>query len=391
MVFLRLVEVTEIAYHSTGSISDHTQTNEQFSDSTGDLVSFYSATTKYDTQGNVVYESSSYQNGADGQIYATNTTYNSAGKRTKVEEDTNGDGTPDVIHTYGYNDDQEQILEESDLNGDGEIDTKITLSIVMTDKTAISSIDSDADGVIDTVITFVRDDYSNTTSRHIDEGNDGTFEEVTTWEYTYDSEGNVLSKNKVSANSPEEDQLTTFTYNDNGKILTYSEMFANSPEQNSLSTTTYDEAGNTTFYSIEHGVINTDSYYRYTLVTHDTFGGQTTTEYDSNNEVKSVDSILYDDRGNPIEESSSDTYESGISTYKTTWTYNSDDQVITESVIRANEAYSNTTYAYDEQGELILTTSTILSDQGGREGEVSAITYEYINLASWQALYRRLD
>ena len=49
-------EVTEITYHAAGSISEHTQANEQFSDSTGDLVSFYSATTNYDTQGNVVYE-----------------------------------------------------------------------------------------------------------------------------------------------------------------------------------------------------------------------------------------------------------------------------------------------------------------------------------------------
>jgi len=305
-------KVNEIAYHAAGNISDYTQSYEQYSDSTGELVRLNSSAEKYDTQGNRIYESYSHQD--NDQISTSNVTYtfNSAGKKTKEEVDNNGDGTLDVIHNYGYDNEQRQILEESDLDGNGEIDKRETVIFDDSSNTVTVNLDSNANGVIDTLSTALYDDNRNIASQYIDEGNDGTFEEITTWDYTYDAEGNVLSKNKVSTTSPEENQLTTFSYDGDGRLLIYSEVFANSPEQNYLNTTTFDDAGNATFYSVEHGVINTDSYHRYTTVIHDTYGGQTSTTYGSNNEVVSIDTTLYDERRNLVEQSSTitNTYSS---------------------------------------------------------------------------------
>lgn len=377
----------EIAYHEAGIVSEYTSADEQYSDSTGELVSYYSSTERYDTNGNTVYTESTTK--YTYATYSQNTTYtfDAAGNKTKVEVDTNGDGSPDSIDTFEYDDQQRVILEESDSDGDGEVDTTRTDAFDDSNNTSTASIDENADGIIDTFVTILNDDHDNTISIHIDEGNDGAIDEVITTDFSYDAEGRILTKHEISSDS---NVLYTASYDEAGLLLSESQVYEDTPERNTLTTINYDEDGKITSSSYEAGVINTDSYSHHSTVIHDAYGGQTSTTTSSNS--TSINSILYDERGNFIEDSSSETYFGEIvSDYAKKWTYDSDDQVITKTIIRDSETYSTTEYAYNEQGELIATTSTILSDDDGREGEVSVATYEFTDLASWQALYFRVD
>lgn len=288
----------------------------------------------------------------------------------------------DSIHRYEFNEDNKRTLTESDYDADGTADYVVTYthdSAIKQTTINIDGIPDSADGIIDSVAVIRYDSHDNQISKQIDENNDGSYEQETTWDYSYDGEGRILSRDHVSTTSPEENHLTTYSYDSEGRTITYQRVGDSERYPNFLYTYTYVDdrpASNSAVFDDRSS----------TVVFHDEFGGQTVTEYDSEGAVTSIDSILFDERGNYLGTSHAED-DSGIAKNEIKMTYNDDDLLLSERRFVNGEELFSTEYNYDEQGELI---STVKADyRYEADNRYTTETYEYTNIKSWKALFYR--
>ena len=385
----------EIDYHPDGKVSYKKSHFEMYFQDSGLLSASYTNVDKFSVEGRILYEEQSSTNAPDNETVGSSMTYtlDSLGNRIKVEEDQNLDGVIDVIHTYQYNEENQEIYAASDFNADGKLDSVKTSEYNLEKRELTVSLDNYADGVLnqaDGIIDSVRvtnyDSDFNKISDRLDEGNDGIFEEVTTWQIIFDEQGRILSNNQTSTTSPELNTLYTYTFDDLGRVNTR-QVVAASPDDSYFLTYSYDDQGRQTSSSLDlkiDGVID----YSESAVFHDSYGGITRTLYSLDSGTTYVESTLYDERGNHIETSSS-TANSDVESYATKMTYNSDDMLIKEIIIENGVEYSSTEYQYDDKGELF---SKVFTDGSNPSSPtVTTWTYEYVDIKSWNAIFLRFN
>ena len=358
----------EIEYHPTGEIYSNKYTVEADVDGNGVREVQQLSTNEYDTEGRLTLQKYwyQYQEGSDISNYTYIYTRDLDGRAAKSEKDEGSDGSIDEVYSSVYDANGRQIRSERDFNADGIADEIIIYEydesgnqIFYSSDNHADGVEDQADGIVDYVSTRTYDSYGNQSSLKEDYGNDGVYEYESTWERTYDSEGRELSRKHVSTRNPEYNSFITMEYDSEGRQIAFS-------VDDDLDGIT-DRSGTTVF--------------------HDSYGGQTSTNYDASGTVTWVQSNFYDESGNYIEWYY-DTDGDGVANQGRKNTYNSDNLKITESLIGNGVESLYETYKYDEQGKLI---SKYYSGIGEHGGVPSTAYYEYHNIKSWKAFFQRLQ
>ena len=275
--------------------------------------------------------------------------------------DLTNDGTVDLIDTFTYDADGNQLTKSTDSNADGTANYIDTFTYDADGNQLTKSTDSNADGTANEIKTNTWDanGYLLTASR--DRNGDGAANEITT--YTYDAKGNQLTKSTDSNADGAVNRISTNTYfYANSNLLTRNVDFDADGIDDSFDSFTYDANGDTLTQSRDY---NADSITDYLFTfTHDANGNKLTQSVDSSGDGASNDTQTwtYDDNGNQL-------------TYSEDYGADGVDQVIT--------------YAYDANGNLL--TQSVDSNADGTANEILTNTYDTTGNRTTQSLDQNGD
>jgi RHS repeat-associated protein len=259
---------------------------------------------------------------------------------TKQITGTGSSGTSYISEQDSY-DDAGNLIEKT--TGNGTLTTDYTVDAAA--RTTTTAVDpSKLDQV--TAYTFDADSHVLTSAQ-----TDAAGDPAQKWTYTYDAVGDTLSAAQYVSSST---TLTTaWTYDERGLKITATDphgslyQFTND-EAGQLATTTAPAITTTT-----PGTGATSTLYPTTLNGYDTFGDRTEAE----DATGHITATAYDRDGRKTG-TTLPAYNSQSTT--TAWTYDADDNVLSETDAKGNE----TDYAYDQLGDMVKQTNPAISISG---------------------------
>jgi YD repeat-containing protein len=280
-------------FNTASSITGNQTRIEIDSDGDGTADRIYTST--YDANGN----RTRYERDSDGDGTAdviTTYTYDANGNQTRQETDSDGDGTVDQIRTYTYDANGNRTRQENDYGGDGTVDEITTYTYDANGNQTRQESDFDGDGTADVIYTITYDANGNMTRTEYDREGDGTVDQITT--STYDANGNMTRQETDSDGDGTADQITTYTYDANGNQTRQESDFDGDGTVDGIYTSTYDANGNRTRQEIDYdGDGTADQIITYT---YDANGNMTRQEidYDGDGTADEITTYTYDANGN---------------------------------------------------------------------------------------------
>ena len=203
--------------------------------------------------------------------------------------DLTNDGTVDLIDTFTYDADGNQLTKSTDSNADGAVNRISTNTYVYANSNLLTrNVDFDADGIDDSFDSFTYDANGDTLTQSRDYNADSITDYLFT--FTHDANGNKLTQSVDSSGDGASNDTQTWTYDDNGNQLTYSEDYgADGVDQ--VITYAYDANGNLLTQSVDS---NADGTANEILTnTYDTTGNRTTQSLDQNGDGTANFMVVY--------------------------------------------------------------------------------------------------
>ncbi|MCF6235867.1 MAG: Ig-like domain-containing protein [Gammaproteobacteria bacterium] len=274
-------------------------------------------------------------------------TYDANGNELTNSYDGDGNGTADTIFTSSYDAKGNRLTYSRDEDGDGTVDSTSALTYDANGNRLTESYDANGDGTAERIETFTYDAKGNLLTYSRDEDGDGTAEKIETYTYTYDANGNALTASFDDGGSTA-DSITTFTYDANDNRLTISYDFDGNGTVDRVYTDTYDA----------NGKLLTESF-----------------DEDGDGAAERIDTYTYDANGNRLTESSDEDGD-GTADRIDTYTYDDNGNQLTYSRDEGGDGTADRidTYTYDDNGNQLAYSRD--EDGDGTVDSTSALTYD---------------